>query len=521
MNSRRRVWLAGAVGAAVALLHAPGVAHSAEEKLTITGGAIGDQAGTAVAIDGDTAVVGAPQAGNNGAAYVFERTAGTWSQAAKLTSSSTPSEDQFGASVAIDGDTIVVGAPLKDEPPATAAGAVYTFTRTGGDRTETAKLIRGEPSAFDRLGLSVAIDGDTIVAGASGVNQLEGAAYTFAATGDDRTEAGTLTASDGVGSAKVAGDEFGTSVAIDGDVIVVGSPLADTAATTDNKGAAYTFATIGDAERTETGKLTASDGAASDNLGSSVDVNGDTIVAGAPGAGGGAVYTFARTGTNPRSQTAKLTASNGTDGDDLGRSVAIDGDNIVAGAPDNLAGQDIAGAAYAFARTGPAARTETFELVPGDPGPGDNLFGASVGASGESLIVGAPFDSPGGVNQAGSASVFDADVPPIDTDPPGLELTAEKKQKIGKTIAVTADTDENCDLVLSGSVKPKNGSEKALKDVEASLVAGVPADLELKVSKGLQKDLKKAKRGKATLEGTCADAAGNEGEGSAKVSLKK
>lgn len=520
MRNRCRVWVA-CVGAAVVVLNASGVALAAEEKLTITGGAIGDQAGTAVAIDGDTAVVGAPQAGNNGAAYVFQRTAGTWSQTAKLTSSSTPSEDQFGASVAIDGDTIVVGAPLKDATSAPVSGAVYTFTRTGGDRTETAELILGEQTGFDRLGLSVAIDGSTIVAGASGVNQLEGAAYTFAATGSDRTETGALTASDGVGSATEAGDEFGSSVAIDGDVIVVGSPLADTAATTDNKGAAYTFATTGDAERTETGKLTASDGAASDNLGSAVDVNGDTIVAGAPGAGAGAVYTFARTGVTPRIQTAKLTASNGATNDGLGRSVAIDGDNIVAGAPDRLAGQDLAGAAYAFARTGPATRTETFELVPGDPGPGDNLFGASVGASGESLIVGAPFDSPGGVNQAGSASVFDADAPPIDTDPPGLELTALKKQKIGKTIAVTADTDENCELVLSGAVKPKNGSEKALKDVEASLVAGVPVDLELKLSKGLRKDLKKAKRGKATLEAACADAAGNTGESSAKVSLKK
>lgn len=514
-----RIWVACVVGTTVWSF--PSLALSAEEKLAVIGGEIGDQAGSSVAIDGDTAVVGAPQAGGNGVAYVFEQTAGAWSQTAKLTSSGNPSGDQFGYSVAIDGNTIVVGAPMKDEPSAPVAGAAYTFTRTGGDRTETAKLVLAEPTGFDRLGLSVAIDGNTIVAGASGVNQLEGAAYTFATTGDDRTESGTLTASDGVGSATVAGDEFGTSVAIDGDVIVVGSPLADTAATTDDKGAAYTFTTTGDSERAETGKLTASDGAALDNLGFSVDVNGDTIVAGAPGAGAGRVYTFSRTGMTPRTQTAKLTASNGTNNDALGRSVAIDGDSIVAGAPDNLAGQDLAGAAYAFARTGAAARTETFELVPGDPGPGDNLFGAAVAASGDSLIAGAPFDSPGGVNQAGSASVFDADAPPVDTDPPGLAVTAAKKQKISKAIAVTAETDENCDLVLSGSVKPKKGSKKALKDVEASLVAGTSADLGLKISKGLQKALKKAKGGKATIKGTCSDAAGNDAKSSAKVSLKK
>jgi hypothetical protein len=133
-----------------------------------------------------------------------------------------------------------------------------------------------------------------------------------------------------------------------------------------SRGAVYTFAATGPEARTETAKLTASDGAGGDHLGSSVAVAGDTIVAGAPGAtvGGnaaqGAVYTFAATGPGARSETAKLTASDGARFDDLGFSVAVAGDTIVAGAPGaTVGGNSSRGAVYTFAATGAGARTET------------------------------------------------------------------------------------------------------------------------------------------------------------------
>ena len=265
--------------------------------------------------------------------YTFARTgAAEWTQTAKLTASDGAASDALGVSVAIDGDTIVAGAPRDDVGVNPDQGSVYTFARTGATaRTQTAKLTASDGAAEDQLGQSVAIDGDTIVAGAPrdvfAASQVQGAAYTFARSGAAaRTQTAKLAASDGG-----AEDQLGASVAIDGDTIVVGAP-SNVYGANPGPGAAYTFARTGSAERTETAKLTASDGVATDQLGA-VAVDGDTIVAGAPGCPGcgnenlGSLYTFSRTGDPARSETAKLATRDG-----LGGSVAIDGDTIIAGA---------------------------------------------------------------------------------------------------------------------------------------------------------------------------------------------
>ncbi len=153
------------------------------------------------------------------------------------------------------------------------------FQRLGDSWTNTAKLIAADGAAGAALGASVAIDGGTIVAGAPGdvigVNRFQGSLYTFARTGAAaRTETAKLTAADGA-----TGDHLGSSVAIDGDTIVAGAPerLVDK-----HQGAAYTFASAGASARTQTGELTASDGTENDLFGLSVAIDGDTIVAGAP-----------------------------------------------------------------------------------------------------------------------------------------------------------------------------------------------------------------------------------------------
>ncbi len=222
------------------MLALPAPAAALEQKLTAADGAAGDLLGFSVAIDGDTAVVGAPQDGGRGAVYIFVRSGDSWAQTAKLTASDGAAGDFLGDSVAIDGDTIVAGTSRDDIGANVNQGSAYTFARTGpAARTETAKLTASDGAAFDGLGNSVAIDGDTIVAGAFGddvgANENQGSAYTFARTGGDRTQTAKLTASDGA-----AGDNLGASVAIDGDTIVAGA-LGDDVGANVNQGSASVF----------------------------------------------------------------------------------------------------------------------------------------------------------------------------------------------------------------------------------------------------------------------------------------
>ncbi len=233
---------------AAALLAVPGAAGAAQQKLVASDGAPGDVFGAPVAVDGDTAVVGALADDNGtGSAYVYRRTGNRWAQTAKLTASDGAPDSWFGADVAIDGDTIVVGAPRKDVGGDADQGAVYTFTRTGGDRNETAKLTDSGGNAFDDPGGSVAVDGDTIVAGSQGYNvaaeENHGAVLTFARTGGDRSQTAKLTSSDHTNFGV-----FGAAVAIDGNTIVVGASEAKPGSG-DEAGAAYTFSRAGGARR--------------------------------------------------------------------------------------------------------------------------------------------------------------------------------------------------------------------------------------------------------------------------------
>jgi FG-GAP repeat len=395
----------------VALLVLPAGAAALEYKLLSSDGDISENLGASVAVDGDTAVVGAPRENNDrGAVYVFTRQGDSWVQAAKLTASDNADGDSLGRSVAIEGDTIVAGAPGDDFGTSSGRGSVYTFARTGGNRFQTAKLVASDGAADDLLGTSVAIDGNTIVAGAQlddvGGYTNQGSAYTFARTGGQRAETAKLTASDGPDGDAV--DQFGSSVAIDGNTIVAGAPYADLAGDF-GQGAAYTFARTG-GDRNQTARLTASDGAAYDSLGFSVAIEGDTIVAGASSddVGGdpdrGSAYTFARSGGN-RTQTAKLTASDGAGDEKLGQSVAIDGDTIVAAAPfDDLGADANQGSAYTFARTG-GNRTQTAKLTVSD-GAEDDQFGRSVAIEGDTIVAGAPNDDVSADADQGSAWVF-------------------------------------------------------------------------------------------------------------------
>jgi drug/metabolite transporter superfamily protein YnfA len=381
---------------------------------------------------------------NAGAAYVFIRNGVSWSQQAYLKASNPETNDSFGQAVAISGDTIVIGAPREDSASpgvngnqtdngAIQSGAVYVFVRSGGTWSQQAYLKASNPDINDSFGQAVAISGDTIVIGASneqssatGVNGSQsnnslsgaGAAYVFVRSGSTWTQQAYLKASN---TGPV--DQFGISVAISGDTIAVGANGEDSSATGVNgnenqenasaSGACYVFVRSG-STWTQQAYVKASNTGVSDQFGDCVSLSGDTLVVGASfetsnatGVNGnqadnsipfaGAAYVFVRSGST-WSQQAYLKASN-TAGDRFGQTLCVSGDAIVVGAHfedsnatgingnqgDNSASN--AGAAYVFSRSG-AAWSQQAYLKASNTG-ADDSFGIGVAVSGDVVAVGA------------------------------------------------------------------------------------------------------------------------------------
>jgi len=342
----------------------------------------GDRFGWSVAISGDTVVVGAPNEASSatgvngdetdnsapyaGAAYVFVRSGSTWSQQAYLKGSNTDKLDELGWSVAISGDTVVVGARHEGSSGGPGSGAAYVYVRSGSTWVQQAYLKASNTRPIREFATSVAISGDTVVvgdpiedSGATGVDGDQddhsatsaGAAYVFVRNGSTWTQQSYLKASN-----TEAYDSFGYSVAISGDTAVVGSFEEDSGATgvngdqTDNSarqsGAAYIFARSG-STWSQQAYLKASSTEEYDRF-FRVAVSGDTVVVGAreedsnaTGLNGdpmnnlardsGAAYVFVRSGST-WSQQAYLKASNTDENDGFGSGVGISGDTVIVAA---------------------------------------------------------------------------------------------------------------------------------------------------------------------------------------------
>jgi len=415
-------------------------------KLTADDGPIWTKFGNSASIDGDTMVIGAWEEGSSrGSAYVFTRdTAGNlasnWTQAAKLTQDDGDGSysNKFGWSVSIDGDTMVIGA-REDNEKGSSSGSAYVFTRTtAGDLTsgwtQVAKLTADDGAAGDNFGYSVSIDSDTMVVGAwfddNEKGSSSGSAYVFTRdTAGDLTSGWTqvakLTADDGA-----VEDYFGSSVSIDGNTVVVGANGDDDNESSSGSAYVFTRTTAGDLASgwTQVAKLTAGDGAVNDYFGVSASIDGDTVVIGAhgddddvKGDDSGSAYVFARDTaddlTSNWTQVAKLTADDGAASDYFGWSVSIDGDTMVVGANgDNEKGSD-SGSAYMFTRTtaGDLASgwTQVAKLTAGDGDAGD-MFGYSVSIDGNAVVIGASSQ----ITSSASAYVFSIHFPPCDASTP-------------------------------------------------------------------------------------------------------
>jgi len=220
-----------------------GASWTQETKLLAGDGAAGDGFGTSVSLSGDTALVGAggddDNGTNSGSAYVFARSGTSWTQEAKLLPSDGAASDDFGDSVSLSGDMALVGAH-DDDDNGSNSGSAYVFARSGTSWTQEAKLVAGDGATEDYFGVSVSLAGDTALVGArwdDDNGSASGSAYVFVRNGTIWTQEAKLLASDGA-----ADDYFGVSVFLSGDMALVGARGDDDNGT--DSGSAYVFLAI-------------------------------------------------------------------------------------------------------------------------------------------------------------------------------------------------------------------------------------------------------------------------------------
>jgi trimeric autotransporter adhesin len=477
--------------------------------------------GASVAIDGDTVVVGTDNESSNatgvngdqtdtsaaqaGAAYVFVRVGTTWSQQAYLKPINTQGGERFGHSVGISGDSIVVGAfwegsitqgvnpdPTPVVPhPAPFAGAAYTFVRVGTDWFPEAYIKASNTKHTigigDNFGNSVAISGDLMAIGAPnessntvGINNdqtntseaLAGAVYLFGRT------AGVWSQLAYVKGPVMKSQQFGWSVAVSGNTVVVGAPLEnsgssgtagdETDTSAPNAGAAYVYFSSGGVWGLQA-YLKASNTETQDQFGWDVAISGDTVAVGAIGedsnatgvngdqannaaSSSGAAYVFVRSGSL-WSQQAYIKASDTLANDQFGTALAVDGDTLVVGAPHHFSGQG-----YVFTRSGTVWSQQDLVF----PSNAATNFSASVGASGTTIVAcGLDSSNATGVNgdqsntaahNSGAAYVYLLPTPPPPPVPPNLQPTLQHFNSF------TAGSPGNYRIVVHNTLVQFNGS---------------------------------------------------------------
>jgi hypothetical protein len=427
--------LRAAVREALGKSGAAGAASAIQAKLLPRDANAQNVFGASIAVSGTTALVGATTANGGpgqgtGAAYVFVKgPTGRWTQQAKLAASDPAgtARENFGFSVALDGDTAVIGAPNRGQfpgDPLGGSGAAYVFQRSGTTWSQQA-ILTETPSGGDIgdfFGFSVAISGGTVLASATGTaipghDTNSGGVFEYVRSGVTWPQVARFAGSD-----TAPNDTFGWDVALAGNTAVIGAPRA----TTGGPGAAYVFTktSTGFAQRAE---LRPPDSQSADLFGYSVALSGRTALVGQPGCCAlpqrfgvfrGAAYTFVRH-DGRWVNTAKLTARDGKgfildtsqEGDFFGGSVALTGGTAVIGAPrwskpPAVTGAvDFTGAAYEFTRSGDAFSghwSQTRKVTAADGARLDRL-GFATGIAGSTGLAGAPFhnDNRGAVYRFG------------------------------------------------------------------------------------------------------------------------
>jgi hypothetical protein len=428
-----------------------------QTKLVAQDAAASDRFGISVDLEGDTALIGASHKDDrgmdSGAVYVFTRSGTTWSQEAVLTATDGQPDDRFGAAVALSGDTAVVGAHLDDDLGADA-GSAYVLVRSGTSWSEEAKLLAPDGLVGDEFGSAVALDADTAVVGAplvpASFGGPRGRAYVFARSGTSWALEESITGANGdeLGTAvAVSGDRtllgapspdgpsfglgrvrvyersgttwsltrtleghdlgiqstFGASVALEGDIAVVGDPTRS-----NSTGRSYVFEQV--ADTWVLSELPRTDVTLGDRHGFAVALSGDRVVVGAPGDdapetdAGSCLFYRLREVSVTRVEDSLLAPADGVAGEQFGISIAVDGDVAVVGARLDGSSGTSGGSAYVYRRIG-STWTEEAEVFAPDAAFND-LFGSFVAIDGDTLLVGSPCDDTLSGSNAGSAYVF-------------------------------------------------------------------------------------------------------------------
>ena len=353
--------------------------------------------GMTVDIDGNTAAVGA--SGFRFSDFplpvvcVYTREAANWTKEQCLSEEDeAPNNDDNYGVIAVSGNTLVVGAAL-DVTNGVIGGAAYVYVRDGHTWSLQQKLFASDRADFDQFGIAVDVVGDTIVVGAHGDNDegfQTGAAYVFRRNGTTWTEEQKLKASDAAPDSA-----FGVSVALSGQTVAIGAPGESSGALF--SGAVYVFVNDGTSWQQQ-GKIKANSAMMNQQLGSTVSVSGDTIVAAAPGEligepaddfnnvlSKGAVYIFERTGTSWDHQKRFFERDRNRTGGFAVRA-AIDGDTIIVGDPTYDAGARFTGAVYVFERKGNGWSLK--HTLAANDGQFLQAMGFSIAISGDTVIAG-------------------------------------------------------------------------------------------------------------------------------------
>lgn len=391
-------------------------------QLVASDGEISDNFGGPVVVDGDIALIGAigddDLGDGSGAVYVFTRdSGGVWTQQQKLTASDAIADYGFGIDIALDGDTAVIGKESFDFFYPTE-GAAYVFTRdSSGVWTEKQKLTAFDGYAGDLFGQSVAISGNTIIVGADGDDDLgtySGSAYVFTSdSAGDWNVQQKLTASDGEFA-----DWFGDSVDIDGDTAVITATGYDYNGSIADSGAAYVFTRDSAGIWSEQQKLLPSDPATYSGYSNAISISGDNVAIGAftddtLDDNTGAVYLFNLDNNGKWNQHQKLYASDALNSDYFGTRIDLVGNNLAIGADGVDDNGEYSGAAYLFVSDSSGTWNEQVKMLASDGSAGDQLKNVSL--AGDQVLVGATsHNTSSGVN-AGSVYVYDV-VPSSDPD---------------------------------------------------------------------------------------------------------
>ena len=365
-----------------------------QQEVTDPNGVQQEYFGNSVAMDGNTAIVGAQNAlvggVSKGRAFVYVFNGSSWVLQATLKAPDGVQGDGFGFSVAVSGNSVIVSAPYHTVGTKTQLGVVYIFVRSGTTWSKQAEFGPADGSSYDFFGGAVAIYGNTAVIGSTfhkvGTHAGQGTAYVYVRQLSSWTLQGHL---NGPGSAQ--SDHWGSSVALYGNMALVGSPYHAVGGNLD-EGAVDTFVRSGTSWSFQQ-QLTCPNSLAGDHCGWSVGLSGNTAIVGSPdiklgGYRSGAANIFVQIGSTWYSQ-AQLNPNPAQDDVAVGASVSVSGNYAVIGAPIlQVNGNVQQGAAWVYARSGNAWYQQG-PFLSGADGATYDEFGGAVAISGLNVLVGA------------------------------------------------------------------------------------------------------------------------------------